>query len=75
MQTAKYNNYNLLYIMLNGYLVTKKVDAYNRTQRKDSLEKMWLTNYKKKDQPLLIENYKSRIDRFVNDVSALPDGW
>ena len=60
--------------MLNGYLVTKKVDAYNRTQRKESLEKMWLTNYKKKDQPLLIENYKSRIDRFVNDVSALPDG-
>ena len=54
--------------MLNGYLVTKKIDAYNKIQRKESLEKLWLTNYKRKDQPALIESYKSRIDRFVSDV-------
>ena len=57
--------------MLNGYLVTKKVDAYNRYQKKEHIEKAWVSKYKSKEQPALIENYKTRIDRFVNDVYQL----
>ena len=56
--------------MFNGYLLTKKVDAFNRTIKKEDFEQGWLTKYKKESQPKLIEGYKTRIDRFVNDVHS-----
>ena len=56
--------------MLNGYAFTKRLEEYKKMDTDQSKENRFKAKHYG-DRDTLAQNYKQRVDKFIQDVSSL----